>query len=158
MTDADPAKFYVNAKTDAPDSSGGSNINTPNIYVKIEIGKMCSVVIALSRHASLRRQALCDAQSAGDSADTGNFDATIDAKKEATKESTKEGTKDNTEQKDGAVSTSRHVSLRHKTLCETHNYGIGVGDDSGMGGMETKQKIRVGEGCGKYRMLSGRGK
>ena len=47
--------------------------------------------------------------------------------------------------------TSRHFSLIQKALCETHNYGLGRGEDSGAGGKEKKQRRRVGGGGGKDR-------
>ena len=81
----DVAKVDANAKADAPNASDSSKINTPKINVKRGIGKPCIIVITLSKCVYLRQQALRDAQSAGEFADTGKFDATIDAKKEAKK-------------------------------------------------------------------------
>ena len=50
MTDDDTAKVDTNAKSDGPDTydtSDASKIDTPNIYVKIGIGKPCTVSITL---------------------------------------------------------------------------------------------------------------
>ena len=57
---------------------------------------------------SLIQQALLDAQSSGEGADTGKFDAKIYTKKEAKKEATKADAK----QKADDILTSRRVSLR----------------------------------------------
>ena len=62
MTDTDVAKVDANAKSDAPDPSDASNIDTPNINVKRGMGETCAVAIALSRRVSLIQQALLDSQ------------------------------------------------------------------------------------------------
>ena len=140
-TDADAAKVNVNAKSDAPDASNASKIDTPKINVKIMIVKPCAISIILSRQVSLRYLALNDAQSDGKGADTGKFDAKKEAKREATKSDIK--------QKSDTISTSRRLSLRQEALRETHNYCVGAGEDSCTGGKDTKHSIRVGEGSGK---------
>ena len=51
MTDDDTAKVDTNAKSDGPDTydtSDASKIDTPNIYVKIGIGKPWVVAITIS--------------------------------------------------------------------------------------------------------------
>ena len=51
MTDDDAAKVDTKAESDAPDAydtSDASKINTPNIYVKIGIGKPWVVAITIS--------------------------------------------------------------------------------------------------------------
>ena len=45
--------------------------------------------------------------------------------------------------------TSKDVYLRQKTLSETHNHGLGGGEESGTGGKETKQRRQVGLRDGK---------
>ena len=54
ITDSDTAKVDANVKSDAPDASNASKINTPNIDVKTGIVKPCAVAIKLSQHVSLR--------------------------------------------------------------------------------------------------------
>ena len=143
MADADVAKVDVNAKADAPDASDASNIDTNKIDVKRGIGKPCAVAIVLYRHVSLRQQTLCDAQSYGEDADTGKFDAKKEAKKEATKVDAK--------RKSDVISTSRCFYFRQRSLRETRNSVSGGGEGSGTGGKETKQRRRVGEGGGQDR-------
>ena len=48
MADADMDKVDANVKSDAPDASKDSNINTTNMDVKRGMGKRCAVVISLS--------------------------------------------------------------------------------------------------------------
>ena len=79
--DALAAKVDMNTKSDDPDASNASKIDTTKIDVKIGIGKPLPVLIALYQRVSLRQQSLYDTQSADEGLDTGNFDATIDAKK-----------------------------------------------------------------------------
>ena len=67
------------------------------------------------------------------------------------KKGKKEATKSDAKRKANDISTSRRVSLRQKVLCETNNSGLGGGEDSGKYGEETRQRRRVGEGCGKDR-------
>ena len=50
------------------------------------------------------------------------------------------------------------MSLRHRDLRETHNYGLGVGGYSGTGGKDTKQRRQVGEGGGEDRRQAVGGK
>ena len=145
MIDADTDNVDAKVKADAPDASRGSKIDIPKIDVMRWIGKMCEIMIALSQCFSFINQALRDAQSAGECTYTGKFHATIDAKKETKKEATKSDAK----QKSNAILTSRHVTLRQKSLRETQNCSLGGGYYSGTGWKETKQKIRVGQGGGK---------
>ena len=61
MAYAGVAKVDVNLKSDDPEASGasnGSNIDTPNINVKIGMRKPCAVAIALFQYVYLRKQAL----------------------------------------------------------------------------------------------------
>ena len=58
MADADEAKIDVNAKADTPDAFDASNIDTPNINVKIGMRKLCTVAIALFQYVYFRKQAL----------------------------------------------------------------------------------------------------
>ena len=75
---------------------------------------------------SLIHQDLYDSYSDGKGKDTRKFDVTIDAAKKRQKKRRKKGaTKANTNQKAGAISTFRRVSLRQKALCETYNYVLG---------------------------------
>ena len=83
-------------------------------------------MIALSLHVSLRQQALRDAQTYGDGADTGEFDAK------------RRGKKSDAKRKSDVISTSRRLYLRQKSLLETHNSGLGVWEGSGTGGKEKK--------------------
>ena len=48
IADADAAKVNVNAKSDAPDTSDSSKIDTTKSDVKIGIVKPCTLEIALS--------------------------------------------------------------------------------------------------------------
>ena len=52
-------------------------------------------------------------------------------------------------QKDDVISTSRRVFLRHKALSKTQNNSLGVGEEIGTGGKETKHRRQVGEVGGK---------
>ena len=126
MTESDAAKVDANAKADAPDASDAfdaSKIPTPKINVNRGIRKPFAVEKLLSLCMSLRQQALWDAHSADEGADTGKFVAAIDAKKEAEKEATKADAR----RKADAISTSISLFLRQKGLRETHNYGLGGG-------------------------------
>ena len=72
------AKVGANVKSDASDTSNASNtskIDTLNIDVNRSMGEQCIIKTELSLRVSLRYQALCDAQSDGEGADTGKFDA-----------------------------------------------------------------------------------
>ena len=75
MTDADAEKVDANEKSDNPDTSDSFKIDTPMIDVKRGIGKPCAVAIKLYRHEYLIQHSLHDAQSDGEGADTGTFDA-----------------------------------------------------------------------------------
>ena len=75
MTDSGASTVDENAKSDASDASNASKINTPKIGVKRGIVKPSAVSIKLSQRVSLRHKALRDAQSDGNIADTGKFDA-----------------------------------------------------------------------------------
>ena len=66
-------------------------------------------------------------------------------KKEANKEATRSD----------AISTYRRVYLRQKALRKTQNCGLGVGEDSGTVGKETKQRRQVGYSIGKDRRQAG---
>ena len=92
---------------------------------------------------SLRQQTLCDAQSYGEDADTGKFDAKKEAKKEATKVDAK--------RKSDVISTSRCFYFRQRSLRETRNSVSGGGEGSGTGGKEKKQRMRVDDGGEKDR-------
>ena len=48
ISDADTTKFDENAKSNSPDASSASKIDTPKIDVKIGIGKPCAVAMTLS--------------------------------------------------------------------------------------------------------------
>ena len=48
VTDTGATKVDANVKSDAPNDSDASKIDTPNIHVRREIVKPCAVVIALS--------------------------------------------------------------------------------------------------------------
>ena len=62
MTDANVAKVDANAKTDDPNASDGSKIDTPKINMKIAIGKPFAIAIALYQLVSLRHKVLFDSQ------------------------------------------------------------------------------------------------
>ena len=76
----------------------------------------------------------------GEGADTGKFYSEKRKKKRQQKP---------TQNKFDAILTYRQLSLIQKAFYETHNYGIGGGEESVTGGNETKQSRRVGEGGGK---------
>ena len=131
MTDHNAGKADENTKadiSDASDDSNASKINTPKIDVSRGILKPCDIAISLYQNFSLRQQVLHYARSGGEGSDTGKFDAKKEAKKEATKA--------NAKQKSDAILTYRRLYLIQKALRETHNLGLGGGEDSEMGGKD----------------------
>ena len=92
MTDSDAAKVDANVKADAPKgyvSSNSYNIDTPKIDVKRGIGKLQDFATSLSWRMSLRQKSLYGAQSDGEGAGTGKFDAKKEAEREAKKSDAK---------------------------------------------------------------------